>query len=150
MRSLRPLLLITVTAINSGAGTAYRYANVNYVLAGRLVEVVTGRSSAEHLRAQQRPRPDPLVGGGTSPARAPHPVRAVLGLLRLFPFVIMALLLPPLAGRLVDVVDMTWSMLTYYSLTPLVTVLTVGLASAAVLAARLASVRRSGHGLRTR
>ncbi len=44
---------------------------------------------------------------------------------------------PPLAGRLVGVVEMTWSMLTYYSLTPLLTVLILGMSSAAVLTARL-------------
>lgn len=65
----------------------------------------------------------------------------MLGLLWLLPPIVVALLLPPLAGRLVGGIDMTWSMLTYYSLSPLLTILTIALSCAVVLVSRLAALR---------
>jgi CubicO group peptidase (beta-lactamase class C family) len=77
--------------------------------------------------------------------RAGHPARTVLGLSWLLPPIALALLLPPVAGRVVGGIDMTWSMLTYYSLTPLLTVLALALTCTAVLAARVVALHRAGR-----
>ena len=69
-------------------------------------------------------------------------LRTMLGLLWLLPPIGVALLLPPLAGRLMGGIDMTWSMLTYYSLSPLLTFVMIGLSCAVVLVSRLAALRR--------
>lgn len=68
--------------------------------------------------------------------------RTVFGLVWLLPAIAVALLLPPIADRLVGGVDMSWSMLTYYSLSPLLTVITIALACAAVLITRLTALRQ--------
>jgi CubicO group peptidase (beta-lactamase class C family) len=77
--------------------------------------------------------------------RSGHPVRIVLSLVWLLPPIALALLLPPAAGELVGGIDMSWPMLTYYSLTPLLTVLTIALACAVVLVCRLVALRARGR-----
>lgn len=83
-----------------------------------------------------------LRSRGWARRRLGHPGRTVFGLLWLLPPIVVALVLPPVAGRLVGGVDMSWSMLTYFSLTPLLTVLTIALACAAVLSSRLIALKR--------
>lgn len=78
-----------------------------------------------------------IRSGGWARRRSSHPALAVVGLLWLLPPVVLAGLLPAAAGRAVGGIDMSWSMLTYYSLTPLVTVLVIAFSCAVVLVARL-------------
>lgn len=74
--------------------------------------------------------------------RRGHPLRTVLGLLWLMPPIVLALLLPAVASLLVGGIDMSWSMLTYYSLTPVVAVLALAVGSAAVIVGRVVALRR--------
>lgn len=82
---------------------------------------------------------------GWARRRSGRPALTALGLAWLLPPIVLVPLLPPGAGRLVGGIDMSWSMLTYYSLTPLLTVLTVASVCAVVLACRVAALRRRGR-----
>jgi len=68
--------------------------------------------------------------------RRGRPLLTVLGLVWLVPPVLLATLAPQLASFLLGGIDLTWGMLTYYSLTPLVALLAMGAVSAAVLLRR--------------
>lgn len=65
-----------------------------------------------------------------------QPIRATLGLLWPTLLVIATALTPLGAGNLVGGIDMEWSMLAYYFLTPLVTALLLGASAAVVLLTR--------------
>lgn len=73
--------------------------------------------------------------------RRGQPARTALGLGWLLPPIALALALPPIAGRLVGGIDMSWSMLSYYSLTPMLLILGTALGCAAVLISRIVALR---------
>lgn len=75
--------------------------------------------------------------------RAHTPWRRTWGLVWPMPVLLAVILTPVWTGYLVGGIDMTWSMLSYYFLTPLVTILAVGIAAAVIICARLIAWRRT-------
>lgn len=67
----------------------------------------------------------------------------ILGLVAPCTVMLAVALTPWWAGRLMGGIDLTWSMMTYFSLTPLLTVLGCGLGATAVLVARGLAVHQA-------
>lgn len=86
-----------------------------------------------------------LCVGARRWARRRSRARRSLGLLWPAVLVMVVVLTPQWAGLLVGGIQLTWPMLSYYSLTPLLTVLAGGAGAACVLTSRVWALRRGSR-----